>query len=45
MKEEIVRELIKGKKWYQKIIIKIFTGVIVSVYRQGMIDNFNYFNK
>ncbi len=45
MKDEIIKKLMVGKKWYQKAIIRLFGDTIVNIYRQGMVDNFNYFNK
>lgn len=45
MEEEIVRKLMKGKKWYQRIVITMFKNIAVAIYRKGIVDSFNYFNK
>lgn len=45
MEEEIIREVMKGKKWYQRIIIRMFKNTAVAIYRKGIVDSFNYFNK
>lgn len=45
MEKEIIEEIMKGKKWYQKIVIRMFKNTVVAIYRKGMVDSFNYFNK
>ena len=47
VEKDVVRELKKefGKDFKTKIFFKLFKEKILKIYRKGMVDNFNYFNK
>lgn len=41
----ILKEMNKNLKWKDKIFLKIFPKTSIKLYRSGMIDCFNYYNK
>lgn len=41
MEKEIVKELCKDLKWYERIIVKIFVNTFVKVYKLGITFGFN----
>lgn len=43
--KNVVNEIVKGLNWKEKIITKIFKSTCIKLYRKGMIDCFNYYNK
>ena len=46
MKRDVVlNEIANELNWKEKIIIRIFPKIFVKVYRKGMVDCFNYYNK
>ena len=44
-KDVVLNEIIKGLNWREKIIVKIYQKICIKIYRNGMIDCFNYYNK
>lgn len=44
-KDIVLKEIIKGLNWREKIIVRIFPKTVIKVYRKGMAECFNYFNK
>ena len=44
-KKVILEEISKDLKWKDKIFIKIFPKTCIRLYRRGMTDCFNYYNK
>lgn len=45
MKDVVVDEIVKGLNWKEKVIVKICRNTCMKLYRKGMIDCFNYYNK
>ena len=47
IEEDVLRDLEKefSKDFKTKIFFKLFKEKILKIYRKGMVDNFNYFNK
>lgn len=45
MKDVVLDEVKKELNWKEKIIIHIFRKTFSRVYRKGMVDCFNYFNR
>ena len=47
IEEDVLRDLEKefDKDFKTKIFFKLFKEKILKIYRKGMVDNFNYFNK
>ena len=44
-KDVVLNEVFKGLNFKERIIVKIFQNVFIKLYRKGMIDCFNYYNK
>ena len=45
MEKLVVEEICKNLKWYERIIVKIHKKLFYSMYRIGMKDCFNFYNK
>ena len=47
IEKDVLRDLEKefSRDFKNKIFFKLFKEKILKIYRKGMIDNFNYFNK
>lgn len=44
-KNVILNEVMKELNWKEKVIVKILKKTCIKLYRKGMIDCFNYYNK
>ena len=44
-KKVVLKELEKKLNWKARIFVKVFPNTCVNLYRKGMIDCFNYYNK
>ena len=45
MINEVLDEVEKGLDWKEKMFMKIFKKVALKIYKKGMVDCFNYYNK
>ena len=45
MEKNIIREICKNLKWYDIIIVKLYSKLFYKAYRKGMLDCFTFFNK
>lgn len=45
MKNVILKEIKKDLNWKLKIFVKIFPETCIKLYRKGIADCFNYYNK
>lgn len=45
MNDKIIEEIEKDLNRKEQVIVKIFKKLFIKVYRKGMIDCFNYYNK
>lgn len=45
MEEEIVKEIMKECKWWERIIVKVFKKVFINTYKVGIKVGFNWGNK
>lgn len=44
MEKEIVKEICKNLKWYEKVVVRAFRKICVKCYLKGHIDTFNNTN-
>lgn len=45
MRDVALNEVMKGLNWREKMFMKIFKKVALKIYKKGMVDCFNYYNK
>ena len=45
LKNIVIKKRIKGANLKEKIFIKLFPKLCIKLYRKGMLDCFNYYNK
>ena len=45
MRDGVLDEVKKELNWKEKIVVGVFKNIFTKVYRKGMVDCFNYYNK
>lgn len=45
MEKLVVEKLCKNLKWYERVIVKRYKRLFYRIYRVGMRDCFNFYNK
>ncbi len=44
MEEEVLKEIMKGKRCYQRIVVRIFKELFISTYKSGVKEGFKWSN-
>lgn len=45
MRDVVLEEIKKELNWKEKVVVSVFKKVFIKMYRKGMVDCFNYYNK
>lgn len=43
--EDVYKELKKQLNWRERMVLKLFKKICIMLYRKGMLDCFNFYNK